>query len=248
MLSEPGRTQGDLNFGLFGFPVRVHPMFWLVGALLGYSLRSLPEVLIWILALFLSILCHELGHAIVMRALGLRPAIILYGMGGLTVSNGSRNYATTRLTRGRDILISLAGPVAGFLLAAALAGVIVLSGHRDNLFLVHWRGIPLPQVALDSVRLTQLIDDLFYICVFWGLVNLLPILPLDGGHVARTVLMVVNPAGGYRQSLLLSILVAGGLAVVGAAQWHDWFVAIFFGVLAYESLTMLQADTGQRLW
>ena len=84
MLAEPPPSQYDLHFSLFGFPVRVHPMFWLVTLMLGYQSGDAAAVLTWIVAVFLSILVHELGHALVMRAYGLRPWIVLHGMGGLT--------------------------------------------------------------------------------------------------------------------------------------------------------------------
>jgi Zn-dependent protease len=231
---------------LFGFPVRVHPMFWLVGVLLGYQLGGLLEVLVWLAALFVSILCHELGHAVLMRAYGFRPRIMLYAWGGLTAYNSGEGPRTARLTPLRHILISLAGPLAGFLLAGAVAGAIILSGHGDQLLFVGWRHIRPVVIGLHWELLEEFINHLFYICVFWGLVNLLPIQPLDGGHITRDLLMLGNPQVGYRQSLILSVVVAGGLAIIGAVQWQNWLVAIFFGMLAYESLMLLQADMGRR--
>ena len=68
MLGEPPRTQWDLHFPLFGFPVRVHPFFWAVALLMGFrSSPRLIDLLLWVAAVFLAILVHELGHAIVMR-------------------------------------------------------------------------------------------------------------------------------------------------------------------------------------
>ena len=71
LLGEPPRTGGDLNFQLFGIPVRVHPLFWLIAVLLGISGDPQPaEILLWVVAVFVSILVHELGHALTMRAFG----------------------------------------------------------------------------------------------------------------------------------------------------------------------------------
>ena len=39
LLNEPPRTRGDIHFVLFGFPVRIHPLFWLVALLLGCILK-----------------------------------------------------------------------------------------------------------------------------------------------------------------------------------------------------------------
>jgi Zn-dependent protease len=223
-------------------------MFWLVGAVLGYNLGSLPDVAIWILALFISILGHEMGHAVVARAFGFHPWIVLYGMGGLTAYGPSQTYRAAHLTAGRSILISLAGPVAGFLLAAAAAGAIVLAGHGENLHFIGWRAMRPVVFGLGHQRLDQFVNDLFFVCLFWGLINLLPVFPLDGGQIARTLLVAAHPAGGYRASLVLSVLVAGGLAFIGAVQWHDLFFALLFGLLAYESLTLLKFGTGRGLW
>jgi len=121
MFNEPPPTQADLHFSLLGIPVRIHPFFWLVTLLLGYNLNDARSVLIWIAAVFPSILVHELGHALAMRVYGLRPRIVLYGMGGLT-GYDSGDFARSRVfdTLGQ-VFLSAAGPAAGFLLAAALA-------------------------------------------------------------------------------------------------------------------------------
>src|SRR6202011_2917389 len=110
LIGEPPATQADLHFALFGIPVRVHPMFWLMAVLLGANMTAgRPDLMFfWVLAVFLSILVHELGHALVIRSFGSQPWITLYGMGGLA------SHAATRTDPGTHILISLAGPGAGF--------------------------------------------------------------------------------------------------------------------------------------
>jgi len=244
---DPERTQGDLNFAIFGIPVRVHPFFWLVAFLLGANRTDLPAILVWVVALFVCILMHELGHAVAMRAFGFRPWIVLYGMGGLTSCDPTQGRGGRRLRPAQDILISLAGPVAGFLLGAAVAGAIVLSGHGEGLvFRIGGRmGIVLGVFGLPHARLEDFINSVFFICVFWGLINLLPIFPLDGGQIARHLFLALSPYRGYRQSLFLSLLTAALLAAVGAVVWRDWFVALLFGYMAYMSYMALQLDSGR---
>src|SRR5688500_3784168 len=86
-LSEPPRSNGDLHFRVFGFPVRVHPYFWLVTAIMGLGSgdegTAPMELLTWVGVVFVSILVHELGHAFLQRRFGGRPWITLYGLGGL---------------------------------------------------------------------------------------------------------------------------------------------------------------------
>jgi hypothetical protein len=108
ILSEPARTPYDLNFSLLGIPVRVHPMFWLVALLLGFRGNPKPqELVLWVAVVFVSILVHELGHALAARAHGWEPWITLHGFGGLA------SYRPTRQTPRSRILITLAGPAPG---------------------------------------------------------------------------------------------------------------------------------------
>lgn len=119
LLSDPGTTRYDLRFSVLGIPVRVHPMFWLVGALLGSGAGpQLGVIAIWIGCLFVSILVHELGHALAARSFGWPPDIVLHGFGGFARYSPGFGY-----TRRRAIWISFAGPLAGFGLFAIVFGV-----------------------------------------------------------------------------------------------------------------------------
>lgn len=246
-LGEPAPMQGDLNFSLFGIPVRVQPAFWLIGALMGMGLGELPTVLVWIVAFFIGILCHEMGHALVMRAYGFHPWITLYGLGGMASYDYSQAARAGRWTTLRQIVISAAGPAAGFLLAALVVAALTLSGH-DVIVEV---GAPLGLFAGTPDKLfgrwpaTYFVNDLLFVTVVYGIFNLLPVYPLDGGKIAREALVAVSPRGGVRVSLVLSILVAVVLAVFAAAR-YQWFAALLFGYLAYGNYTALQFYTGQR--
>jgi stage IV sporulation protein FB len=247
LLGEPQRTQYDLNFVLFGIPVRVHPLFWLVSLLLGYQGRDGVGLLTWIAAVFFAILVHELGHALMMRAHGFRPWIVLYGMGGLACYNPRDAYGSKRSDTVTHVLISVAGPAAGFLLAAFVVAGFYAAGHRDQVaFIAPWGLRPI--VWLANERLAQLLNDILFICVFWGLVNLAPVYPLDGGQIAREVFLRFSPSDGIRQAMLLSIFAAIGMAVYGFARLHDNYIGVFFGYLAYCSFVALQSYSGRGRW
>jgi stage IV sporulation protein FB len=245
--SEPERSSGDLNFPLFGFPVRIHPMFWLVTAAMGLRLRDLKQLLAWVLAVFLAILVHELGHALVMRSFGFRPWITLYGFGGLT----SRLAGGYNRTRGESslaqIAISAAGPAAGFLLAIAVAFLLSITGHEVSKGLI---GGFLPYVLVSnevgSIPLTYFINFLLLVSVFWGAINLLPIYPLDGGQIAREVIMRLNQREGLQLSLVISLVTAGTMALVAFFRFGDTFMGIFFVYLAFISYTSLGGVMGRR--
>jgi Zn-dependent protease len=230
LLGEPPRTQYDLNFSFFGIPIRVHPFFWLIALLMGSSRKEPLAVLIWIVAVFLAILVHELGHALVMRAYGFYPWITLYGMGGLTSHNQGHDGYSKGSGALAQVLISLAGPAAGFLLAAVLVLGLMLTGGFSN------------------PRLADLIGCILFICIVWGVINLLPIYPLDGGQIAREIFLKLSPQGGIQYSLMLSVVAAILTAIAGFILLHDLFVVLLFGYFAFTSYATLQAYRGRNPW
>jgi Zn-dependent protease len=80
--------------------------------------------------------------------------------------------------------------------------------------------------------------------ILWGLVNLLPVYPLDGGQIARTVMIDQDPGGGAIKSLWLSVFVGGGMAIYGGVMLRSFFIAIMFGMLAFQSYMAIQQMRG----
>jgi Zn-dependent protease len=220
-----------------------------VALILGVSGSHQPvPLLIWVAAVFISILVHELGHAVVMRLFGLWSRIVLYGMGGLTIPDMAAGAGRWAMRPPAQVLISLAGPLAGFALAAGLAALLVLTGHGSQLYLVEPLSIRPFVFGLPNQTLQALVNDVFYVSVFWGLMNLLPIYPLDGGQVAQEVLRSVNPRDGVRQSLMLSVFTALLVVAVAIVRWQDIYVALLFGYLAYSSYAALSYHSGRGPW
>jgi Zn-dependent protease len=236
LLGEPAPTQADLHFRLFGFPVRVHPFFWLVALVLGMSGGPAdPAIsLIWIAVVFVSILVHELGHAVVQRYYGGHPWITLYGFGGLASCDDCDRSPRAQ------ILISLAGPFAGFFFAGFVISILVAL-QRFRGFELDW--IPVRWVLFGST-LDVAVFFLLFVNIAWGLVNLLPIYPLDGGRIARELFTLGNPRAGIVQSLQLS---AGAAILVGvyALTRQLYFMGIMFGFLAYGNFQTLQMYRGR---
>jgi Zn-dependent protease len=217
----------DLNWRMFGIEVRVHPLFWLISALLGWNLAQelgYQFLLLWIVCVFVSILIHELGHVVVGRLFGAYGHIVLYSFGGLAV--GSSDLAR----RWQRIAVYLAGPFAGFLLLGLVELII--------------RFVELPRTP-SAALLAATVFFLWQINLFWGLMNLLPVWPLDGGQISREVFTSFTPNNGLRMSLVLSIVIAVAIAVIAAVGvvkliGQDWYLAILFGLLALSSFQMLQ--------
>jgi len=152
LLLEPPPTRFDLRFTVARVPVRVHPLFWLVAALLGFSAGDPVFVLIWVGVVFVSILVHEFGHAIAMRHYGESPRVVLHALGGLTIAEptpwGGR-WANVSPGGRQQILISAAGPGAGFL----LAGLVLIVGMAGILALgagAAFGGAEIPSGTLES--------------------------------------------------------------------------------------------------
>src|SRR5216683_2380234 len=113
---EPAETSFDLRWRMFNIPVRVHPLFWIVGAALGwersYVRFGINALLVWMFAMFVSILIHELGHVFMGRVFGTDGHIVLHGFGGLAI--GSNNLYNPW----KRIAVSFAGPGAQLVLLA----------------------------------------------------------------------------------------------------------------------------------
>lgn len=248
LLGEPERTQADLHFRLFGFPVRVHPFFWLIAVVLGYRASAdARDLVMWVLAVFFGVLIHELGHAVVMRWNGFYPSITLYGLGGIA-SYGPGAYGAHSLTPWRQIGISFAGPAAGFLLAAVVCAGVIVSGAGIYPYWGLPFGLQLFVVGeIGGPLLTSFVGMLLFVTVAYGILNLMPIYPLDGGQIARELFLMVMPRDGIRHSLILSMLTAAAIAVLGITRGNP-FLGIMFGFLAYGSYTTLQRYQGRGSW
>jgi stage IV sporulation protein FB len=251
-LGEPPATAYDLRFSVLGFPTRVHPLFWLIALIMGLGGSSEPRAMvIWVAVVFVSILIHELGHAVLFRLCGFGARIVLYTFGGLAIPEG-RTHGGGPLSLlpgwGQHALISFAGPAAGFLLAGGILAALQLSGHAVELrfqlpYLVDWDFQP-----LRSMPATHAIHQLLFVNIFWGLVNLVPVFPLDGGQIAQAILTRANPRQGVSQSLQLSMLCGVGMAVLAIVRFHSPYMAILFGVLAFQSFQALQGGAGRSSW
>ncbi|HMQ28475.1 MAG TPA: hypothetical protein PKA98_20980, partial [Acidimicrobiales bacterium] len=161
-----------LRFKLGDVPVRVELAFFIVAALLGASLGTVMGVAIWVAVVMVSILVHELGHAVAMRAAGVSSRIVLHGFGGLTIPSAAI------ASRTRRVVVDLAGPLSGLFLLGVPAVWVA-------------RTLPDPSASVEILLLS-----LVWVNVAWSLVNLLPILPLDGGNVTKEVLDVATGGQG----------------------------------------------------
>lgn len=197
-----------LQFSLFGVPVRIEPWFFII-PLFALQSRDLKGVAIWTLVVFVGVLVHELGHAFAMRANGFSPSIRLHGLGGSThFPEGARPSPR------QNFFIALAGPGAGLVLGlAAYAAQQLIPGQS-------------PEVRM-------LLSDVVWVDIGWSVVNLLPILPWDGGLVLDSGL---HWATGKRRDRVVaaSSIIGGALFVVGAVLLRNLILGYFGGMGVWQ--------------
>jgi Zn-dependent protease len=175
-------------------------------------------------------------------------------MGGLAIPGSNNVWSQSgvqRLRSNQQIIVSLAGPVFGFMLAGLLIGLVYLLGGRVE---VIWAGVlpdiipVLPGGNAGAFTGTNPALWLFLMVgiwanVFWNILNLMPVFPLDGGQVARELFTQSDPGNGVRNSLYLSIGFAIAIAVFGFSR-DDKFMGFFFAYMAFMSFQTLQMNQG----
>ena len=227
-----------VRFTLFGVPVEIKPWFWLGAAFFSGALDSLtPEglqnSLIFILAATVSILIHEFGHALTGRRLGGGYATIeLWALGGLAYNHGGK------FTRSGRFWMIAAGPGAGFLLGGLIFLIVVsIFGLTDAAKL---SGMWLfgSEVLVSSGTyeffherrpLMWLLESMLQVNFWWGIFNLLPIPPLDGGQISQ---LYVKPRKRVHE---IAIGTAVAAALLGLLWRESYFSLIFFGYLAWKN-------------
>ena len=203
------------EFKIFNIQVKVEPWFWVILALLGGAVgadtrSAFLRILMFMVAGFLSILVHELGHALAARHYGHRVHILLHGLGGLAFYQGGSH------TRQRTFLITAAGPAIQIAL-----GLAVLAYYRQ------FEGMSPPT--------REFLWILYRISFIWAFLNLLPILPLDGGRLLESLL---GP-GKMRITLTVSTVVAAAVCLYCLSS-QRYFGAMLTGMFAYQSFKALR--------
>lgn len=202
-------TRPHLRIG--SIPVHVEWPFFLIAALLGASgIRSWPGnafvyIAVWVAIVFVSVLVHELGHAIAYRVFGQRPSITLTSFWGLT--HGQRELPT-----GKSVIVSLSGA----LFAMVVLGIPAMA-MRDQVY-----------QSTHSIAWYQVVYYIGFVNFWWSLANLLPLLPLDGGNIAKSLFGLKN---ARITSIVTGAIVALWLFVIGYG-----YAGFFIAMLALMNL------------
>jgi Zn-dependent protease len=216
---------GALRFRLFGIPVAVTPSFWFLTLFLQFSELARPERLaIWAGVVFSGVLLHELGHALVIRAFGFAPSIELYGMGGLTAWSMPTGNAPGPWKR---LAVSLAGPFAGIALGFG------------TLFLAVSSGMSLEGIWARGTHAEYLVSSVVWVNAGWGLLNLIPVYPLDGGQVMASLFDLVTPGNGRVWALRVTVGI-GSLVCLLALRANAMFGAAMAAYFVFQAVMSLR--------
>lgn len=209
-----------LRFKLFGIPVEIQLWFGLTILLLHVPVEGLSKTQtlpIWALVVFVGVLAHEMGHALAARRFGMRPRVIFSAFFGLTQFRGGG----VMLTPLRSMAVSAAGPAAGLLLGA-LAIPLALQSPAN----------PLVRAGLEYW---------LWVNLGWSVLNLLPILPLDGGHIMASGFRMVAPKKGGLVARYVSLVIIG-LGIAFAFAFEQTFAGLFLAFFAFVNFQALKAE------
>jgi len=207
--------QGSIHlFRLFGIDVYLHWAWFLaavyfVNQAKGYS--SPVWSVLECLSLFLIVLIHEFGHQLACRQVGGKTSqIILWPLGGVA-------YVSPPQRPGAQLWSIAAGPLVNVILFPIFTGLVMLAGYLG------W-GNALPD-------LFRFLNNLWAINLVLLIFNMLPIYPLDGGQILRSLLWFVLGRAN-------SLMAASIIGFIGVA------VLIVLAVLLF----IFASDTTQGIW
>ncbi len=226
-----------VRFRLFGIPANIHPSLWLTLALAGLlsvsGVSLLPGVVLFAVAAFLCLFVHEMGHALISRALGGGEPTVYMGWLGGDCCN-----ANAVLTRWRGILMTAAGPLATLLLALLSFLLLSLYVHGFDSGLCLTLNFLVGRIPAEYVSLYPSMGLIFFkfiiqISVWWSLLNLLPVFPLDGGQIMHGLMR--SPHTMHMVSVTCAALCITAFIAISA-----WFLVLMMGFLAYFNYRCLR--------
>ena len=206
-----------MQFSIGSIPVRIQPFFLVLIFIIGWlSTQSLPLTFLWAIIIFISVLVHELGHALTARSFGQSAVVELFGMGGVTYRKGPP------LKKWQDFTIVFNGPLAGFCLACLSYLLLKVVGTQSN------------------TVFSYMLIITFNVNLFWTVINLLPVHPLDGGHLLRILLEGMMGFRGTQAALLLSSLIGLGFSIFFFTVYF-WIAGALFFMFTFESFRKFQS-------
>ena len=218
-----------VKFTLPGVPVTVHWSFLIV-AVFGFSFYQDPlDIVAFTAAVFVAVLLHESGHAFTAKGYGATDVTVtLFALGGYTTW-----LPSPKMGAGKRFVVSAAGSAVGIavgLLTVWLFIPITIFGStygRDG------GVVGVPRTFLETIVLVDLL---------WGVLNWIPLLPLDGGHMLNHALAIFWPRHADNIALGVSTVVGVGL-IAAAFYFEATFLAIFLIFILMSGWRSRQSPT-----
>ncbi|MFZ4507748.1 MAG: site-2 protease family protein [Fimbriimonas sp.] len=208
---------------LFDIPIRLHIslVFFLIPVFVGGLEWWIS--LEYVVLVVLSILAHELGHGLMAKHYNLSGlSIMLHGFGGFATSEGVRSWR-------QDLAIILAGPAVTF----ALGTICLIVGFAGQS----------AQVGSGAYYQFFIIKSLGDLNILLGIVNLIPLLPFDGGQALRAWLSQRRSEfSSIRLVCHLGLVLAPLLIIYGYMSVHD--ILKIFGFIGLITSYMTLAGSG----
>lgn len=206
----------------------------------GIDTDALFSVGIWVTMVFIAVLLHEYGHAIMARLLGVgTKKIVVYPLGGGAYLEKMPEEPH------KEILIAVAGPLVNILLALSVAPLIWLTENWKRKALLVYILRPESNVPVFGIGPADYAIALFFILnLLLAFFNLLPAYPLDGGRIFRAALTWI--LGRRRATLVASLMgVAFALVFLGfAIATSDWLFGV--GALLVGAFAVVEMFSTQR--
>ncbi len=213
---------------LFGIPISLHiSILFFLWPVVSSRKDDPAHALEYVILVILSILLHELGHALAAKRYKLKGlSIMLHGFGGFATSSGDRNWK-------QSLVITLAGPAVTFVL-----GIVCLVVGK-----VEFAG-----ASFGTEAYTQwwLIYSLGTLNILLGFLNMIPSLPFDGGLTVQAILHRTMTHLKAMRAVGHIGLVFSPLLIIYGLLRGDAFVGLFGLMGTVSSVQILLATGGIR--
>lgn len=255
-------------FKLFGFPVRLDMTWFILAALITWSLAmglfpayypGLTQTSYWVMGLmgaiglFASIVIHEFSHSLVARRYGMPiSGITLFIFGGIAEMEAEPPSAKA------EFLMAIIGPVTSLLIGGAFWMLLAALGSLTG------GAAAAPSAVAQGTNVTLwsgVLDYLARINILLALFNMVPAFPLDGGRVLRAILWGVKGNIEWATRITSQIGVAFGFFLMAVGVF-DFIGGNFIGGLwkvmiglflrgaattSYENQLVRQALEGEKV-
>ena len=203
-----------LHFNIFGISVNIEMSFLIFLVLIFAFVGNLVSALVFGIIIFISLFLHELGHALVLKHLNIPCSVHLIFMGGET-----RHLQGIPMSRSWEIILNGAGISANILLAM-ISFIFIKSNVLPNF--------------------NFFFEALFQINIFLSILNVIPVLPMDGGKLMNNLLACFLPeVQSIKITLMITIVLSVAICILSLQYTSFIFIPLIFGSFAFQAWQQL---------